>query len=80
MRVSSQGPRPGGYAFVVTAFCVFSVLFGGLLQAWFALDPQRFRALLPASSADLALVSGRVNLFQGEMGSGLVLAVCLFFQ
>ena len=33
------------------------------LQAWFALDPQRFRALLPASWANLALVLGRVLIF-----------------
>ena len=33
------------------------------LQAWLALDPQRFRALLPASWDDLALVSGWVLIF-----------------
>ena len=34
-----------------------------LVQAWFALDAPRFRALLPAPWADLALVSGSVHLF-----------------
>ena len=32
------------------------------VQAWFALDAPRFRALLPAPWADLALVSGSVHL------------------
>ena len=36
---------------------------GTKVQAWFALDPQRFRALLPASWDDLALVSGWVLVF-----------------
>ena len=34
-----------------------------IVQAWFALDAPRFRALLPASWADLALVSGWVLIF-----------------
>ena len=33
------------------------------LQAWLALYLESFRALLPASWADLALVSGRVLIF-----------------
>ena len=33
------------------------------LQAWFTLDAPRFRALLPAPWADLALVSGSVHIF-----------------
>ena len=33
------------------------------VQAWLALDPQRFRALFPASWDDLALVSGWVLIF-----------------
>ena len=37
--------------------------FWGEIQAWFALDPPRFRALLPASWDDLALVSGWVLIF-----------------
>ena len=33
------------------------------VQAWFALNPQRFERLLPASWDDLALVSGWVLIF-----------------
>jgi len=33
------------------------------LQAWFALYLESFRALLPVSWGDLALVSGRVLIF-----------------
>ena len=42
--------------------CMVSTLIN-LLQAWFALYLESFRALLPASWADLALVSGRVLIF-----------------
>ena len=38
-------------------------VFARIIQAWLALYLESFRALLPASWADLALVSGRVLIF-----------------
>ncbi len=64
--------QPPSFFFTLAMYCVpldwcFVVLYGfyfnNLLQAWFALYLESFRALLPASWADLALVSGRVLIF-----------------